>query len=55
MANAPWLGDQIPKRVLLHAWKLSCEATKALSRMTKRPTIISACYQQGELLALVPP
>lgn len=30
-------------------WNLSFEATKALRRMRRRPSIITACYAQAEL------
>lgn len=40
---------EIANLVATHAWELSLEATAALRRMRRRPTIITACYSQAEL------
>jgi transposase len=40
---------EIANLVAKHAWELSFEATAALRRMRRRPSIITACYSQAEL------
>ncbi len=40
---------EIANLVATHAGELSLEATAALRRMRRRPTIITACYSQAEL------
>jgi transposase len=40
---------EIANLVATKAWELSFEATAALRRMRRRPTIITACYVQAEL------
>jgi transposase len=40
---------EIANLVATRAWELSFEATAALRRMRRRPSIISACYIQAEL------
>jgi transposase len=39
----------IANLVAPRAWELSFEATAALRRMRRRPSIITACYTQAEL------
>lgn len=40
---------EIGNLIATEAWELSLEATKALRRMRRRPSIITACYAQAEL------
>jgi transposase len=40
---------QIANLIVQECWQLSLEATAALRRMRRRPTIISACYSQATL------
>lgn len=40
---------EIANLVATQAWELSFEATAALRRMRRRPSVISACYSQAEL------
>ena len=40
---------EIGNLLVTHAWELSFEATAALRRMRRRPSIIAACYTQSEL------
>lgn len=40
---------EIANLIARHAWELSLEATAALRRMRRRPTVIAACYSQAEL------
>jgi transposase len=40
---------EIANLIVTRAWELSMEATAALRRMRRRPTIVSACYTQAEL------
>lgn len=40
---------EIANLIAHHAWELSFEATAALRRMRRRPSIITACYAQAEL------
>jgi transposase len=40
---------QIANLITTQAWELSFEATAALRRMRRRPSIIAACYSQAEL------
>lgn len=40
---------EIANLVAHHAWELSLEATAALRRMRRRPSIMAACYSQAEL------
>jgi transposase len=40
---------EIANLIVTQAWELSMEATAALRRMRRRPTIVSACYTQAEL------
>jgi transposase len=40
---------EIANLVVRHAWELSREATAALRRMRRRPSIILACFTQAEL------
>ena len=40
---------EIANLIAKHAWELSCEATAALRRMRRRPSIITAGYAQAEL------
>lgn len=40
---------EIANLIATHAWELSLEATAALRRMRRRPSIITACYSQAEL------
>jgi transposase len=40
---------EIANLIATKAWQLSFEATAALRRMRRRPSIITACYAQAEL------
>ena len=40
---------EIANLIATKAWELSMEATAALRRMRRRPSIIAACYTQAEL------
>lgn len=40
---------EIANLLVTQAWELSFEATAALRRMRRRPSIIAACYSQAEL------
>jgi len=40
---------EIANLIAQHAWELSFEATAAVRRMRRRPSIINACYAQAEL------
>ena len=40
---------EIANLIAKHAWEVSFEATAALRRMRRRPSIITACYAQSEL------
>ena len=40
---------EIANLIATKAWELSFEATAALRRMRRRPSIITACYAQAEL------
>lgn len=40
---------EIGNLLVTKAWELSFEATAALRRMRRRPSIIAACYTQAEL------
>jgi len=40
---------EIANLITRHAWELSFEATAALRKMRRRPSIITACYTQAEL------
>jgi transposase len=40
---------EIANLLVTQAWELSLEATAALRRMRRRPSIIAACYTQSEL------
>jgi transposase len=40
---------EIANLITTQAWQLSMEATAALRRMRRRPTIIAACFHQAEL------
>lgn len=40
---------EIANLIAQHCWELSLEATAALRRMRRRPTIIAACYSQASL------
>ncbi len=40
---------EIANLVVKQAWELSFEATAALRRMRRRPSVITACYTQAEL------
>lgn len=40
---------EIANLITTQAWELSFEATAALRRMRRRPTIIAACFAQAEL------
>lgn len=40
---------EIANLLVTHAWELSMEATAALRKMRRRPSIITACYAQAEL------
>lgn len=40
---------EIANLLVTHAWELSLEATAALRKMRRRPSIITACYAQAEL------
>lgn len=40
---------EIANLIATQAWELSLEATAALRRMRRRPSIITACYTQAEL------
>jgi len=40
---------EIANLVTTQAWELSLEATAALRRMRRRPSIIAACFSQAEL------
>lgn len=40
---------EIANLLVTQAWELSREATAALRRMRRRPSIIAACYTQSEL------
>lgn len=40
---------EIGNLVVKQAWELSFEATAALRRMRRRPSIVAACYSQSEL------
>jgi transposase len=40
---------EIANLITTHAWELSFEATAALRRMRRRPSIVTACYAQAEL------
>ena len=40
---------QIANLIVRECWELSLEATAALRRMRRRPSIISACYSQATL------
>lgn len=40
---------EIANLIATQAWELSMEATAALRRMRRRPSIIAACYTQAEL------
>jgi transposase len=40
---------EIANLLVTKAWELSFEATAALRRMRRRPSIITACYTQAEL------
>jgi transposase len=40
---------EIANLVTTQAWELSFEATAALRRMRRRPTILTACFAQAEL------
>lgn len=40
---------EIANLIVTQAWELSFEATAALRRLRRRPTIIAACYTQAEL------
>jgi transposase len=40
---------EIANLIAHHAWELSFEATAALRKMRRRPSIITACYAQAEL------
>lgn len=40
---------EIANLLVTQAWELSLEATAALRRMRRRPSIIAACYTQAEL------
>lgn len=40
---------EIANLITTQAWELSLEATAALRRMRRRPSIIAACFSQAEL------
>jgi transposase len=40
---------EIANLITTQAWELSFEATQALRRMRRRPSIIAACFSQAEL------
>ena len=40
---------EIANLIVTQAWELSFEATAALRRLRRRPSIIAACYTQAEL------
>lgn len=40
---------EIANLIVTHAWELSLEATAALRRMRRRPTLITASYSQAQL------
>lgn len=40
---------EIANLIATQAWELSLEATRALRRMRRRPSVITACYAQAEL------
>ena len=40
---------EIANLIVTKAWELSFEATAALRKMRRRPSIITACYAQAEL------
>ena len=40
---------EIANLITRHAWELSLEATAALRRMRRRPSILAACFTQAEL------
>ena len=40
---------EIANLIAHHAWELSFEATAALRKMRRRPSIITACHAQAEL------
>ena len=40
---------EIANLITTQAWELSLEATRALRRMRRRPSIIAACFSQAEL------
>jgi transposase len=40
---------EIANLIVTKAWELSLEATAALRRMRRRPSIVAACYTQSEL------
>jgi len=40
---------EIANLITTQAWELSLEATRALRRMRRRPSIITACFAQAEL------
>lgn len=40
---------EIANFITKHAWELSLEATAALRRMRRRPSILAACFTQAEL------
>ena len=42
-------GHEIGNLLVTKAWELSFEASAALRRMRRRPSIIAACYTQAEL------
>ncbi len=46
---------EIANLLVTQAWELSFEATAALRRMRRRPSIIAACYTQSELWPLCHP
>lgn len=43
---------EIANLIATKAWELSWEATAALRRMRRRPSIMAACYMQAELWPL---
>ena len=40
---------EIANLITRQAWELSFEATSALRKMRRRPSIIAACFSQAEL------
>lgn len=42
-------GHELANLITTQAWELSFEATAALRRMRRRPSIIAACFSQSEL------